>query len=169
MVYRENTKLGTLRPFFRATAALPVVFLVAIAMSCAPTSKPVDELVEQTDGQPESALQVIDPRDPDGLDVDSLTMERLQPRGTEIPGSAPSASRGARVADSDPRFQPTRGFVVLDDPEIISASDTSAFVADELVLGVTYSGVSRAYPVSMAAYHHIINDEIRGDPLLVTY
>jgi hypothetical protein len=146
-----------------------VISLVAIAMSCAPTSRPVDEPVEQTSGQPESALQIIDPRDPGGPDADSSTVERLRPRATQISESAVTPLRRARADDSDPRFQLTRGFVVLDDPEIISASDTSAFEADELVLAVTYGNVSRAYPVSMAAYHHIINDEIRGDPLLVTY
>jgi hypothetical protein len=79
------------------------------------------------------------------------------------------APQRTQADDSDPRFQLARGFVVLDDPDIISASDTSAFAADELVLGVTHGGVSRAYPVRMAGYHHIINDVIRGDPLLVTY
>lgn len=155
--------------FACATALLPVISFVAVAISCAPTSRPVDEPVEQTGGQPESALQVIDPRDPGGPDSASLTMERLRSRATQVPESGVTAPRRPRADDSDPRFQPTRGFVVLDDPEIISTSDTSAFVADELVLGITYQGVSRAYPVSMAAYHHIINDEIRGDPLLVTY
>ena len=61
------------------------------------------------------------------------------------------------------------GFVPLDDPAFIPAS-TAAFLSDdELVLGYDLDGESRAYPVSMMFWHHIINDTVRGRPLLATY
>ena len=60
-------------------------------------------------------------------------------------------------------------FVPLDDPDFVSATEVTYLDADEYVLGIVMNGEARAYPVRMAAYHHIINDSVGGDPLLVTY
>ena len=61
------------------------------------------------------------------------------------------------------------GFVVLDDPAFVPASQ-AAYLADaDLVLGYDGGPQARAYPVSMMWFHHIVNDTVLGDPLLVTY
>ena len=39
----------------------------------------------------------------------------------------------------------------------------------DMVLGVQIGSESRAYPVRMMAYHHLINDTIAGVPIVVTY
>lgn len=64
---------------------------------------------------------------------------------------------------------PGAGFIVLDNPEVVSAAKATWLSADELVLGVAWNGEARAYPISQMAYHHIANDEIGGKPFLVTY
>lgn len=52
-------------------------------------------------------------------------------------------------------------------PPAFVAVDDAQHVADgDLVLGVAGE---RAYPVRMAAYHHIIHDEIGGEAFVVTY
>ena len=61
------------------------------------------------------------------------------------------------------------GFVPLDDPTFLAANETEYFGDDELVLGVEFAGEYRAYPVRMLRYHHIVNDTVGGEPLLVTY
>ncbi|MCP5111656.1 MAG: DUF3179 domain-containing protein [bacterium] len=38
-----------------------------------------------------------------------------------------------------------------------------------MVLGVEVGGEARAYPLDLIAYHHIVNDEVNGQPLAVTY
>lgn len=38
-----------------------------------------------------------------------------------------------------------------------------------VVIGVTYGGVSKAYPLPFIIYHHKIQDTIGGKPILVTY
>lgn len=64
---------------------------------------------------------------------------------------------------------PGSGFIVLDNPDVVSAAKATWLSADELVLGVAWNGEARAYPISQMAYHHIANDEIGGKPFLVTY
>ena len=90
----------------------------------------------------------------------------------------PTVVESAEVTNSDsPAVQPParqvpqrgRGFVPLDDPTFLAADDTEYFGDDELVLGVEFAGEVRAYPVRMLRYHHIVNDTVGGEPLLVTY
>jgi len=39
----------------------------------------------------------------------------------------------------------------------------------DMVLGIQMMGESRAYPISIMAYHHLVNDVLAGQPLVVTY
>ena len=76
----------------------------------------------------------------------------------------PVAPAGARQTS-----QFGRGFVPLDNPAFLAAGETEYFDDEELVLGVEFAGEVRAYPVRMLRYHHVVNDTVRGEPLLVTY
>jgi len=60
-------------------------------------------------------------------------------------------------------------FHPLPHPEFIQA-DKSKDVADEdMVLGVQIGDQARAYPVRAMAYHHIVNDDVAGEPIVATY
>jgi hypothetical protein len=39
----------------------------------------------------------------------------------------------------------------------------------EMVMTVSFGGDSRAYPISIMAYHHVLNDVVGGVPIAVTY
>ena len=54
------------------------------------------------------------------------------------------------------------------DPQFV-ASEESDLVDDELVMGVSVNGDSRAYPVGMMRFREMVNDEVGGVPLLVTW
>jgi hypothetical protein len=75
----------------------------------------------------------------------------------------------APVAQAPAPNPPRGGFVPLDDPIFLAANDTDYFGDEELVLGVEFAGEVRAYPVRMLRYHHVVNDTVGGEPLLVTY
>ena len=64
---------------------------------------------------------------------------------------------------------PGSRFAVLNDPAVIAGTQASWLTSDELVLGVVVGDEARAYPISQMAYHHIANDQIDGEPYLVTY
>ena len=57
----------------------------------------------------------------------------------------------------------------LDNPVFLEASQATYLGDDELVLGLERNGEARAYPVRMMVYHHIVNDEVSGSPVLITY
>lgn len=88
-----------------------------------------------------------------------------QPAATESPAAPPPS-------EFDPdglSIGPGSGFVVLDDPVLIPGTAATWLDPEELVLGVVIGDDARAYPISQMAYHHIANDQINGEPYLVTY
>lgn len=60
-------------------------------------------------------------------------------------------------------------FVPLTDPAFVFAGEATFLRATDIVLGVSDRGEHRAYPVRQISFHHIVNDEIRGQPYLITY
>ena len=65
---------------------------------------------------------------------------------------------------------PGSGFVPMDNPVMVPASDVTWLNDDSVVMGVAHSsGESHAYPVGQMAYHHIANTTVAGEPFLVTY
>ncbi len=59
-------------------------------------------------------------------------------------------------------FQPIRtaGFT--------SASDTQ-LPDSEMVMALRVGSDARAYPIRQMAYHHVLNDTVGGEPIVVTY
>ena len=65
---------------------------------------------------------------------------------------------------------PKDGIPSIDNPKFISAAEANAWLPDdELGLGIVYKGEARFYPFRIVVSHEIVNDEIQGDPILVTY
>lgn len=64
--------------------------------------------------------------------------------------------RDAIPAIDDPRFNP------------IDQADEE-YEADEQVIGVEIEGEARAYSTALLSSHEIVNDEIKGRPIAVTW
>jgi len=65
-----------------------------------------------------------------------------------------------------------RGIPALADKNIkfVSVEEADKWIEDnELVLALEYKGVKRVYPFQILVWHEIANDNIAGDPILITY
>lgn len=81
---------------------------------------------------------------------------------TAVPGT-----HAERFAES--RFQHWRDhFPTLENPNFVSSGDVDFLKDTDLVIGVEVNGEARAYPVLVATYHHVINDELGGQPLTIS-
>lgn len=61
------------------------------------------------------------------------------------------------------------GIPALNRPEFV-AGDEASFLSDkDRVLGLSYNGVVRAYPIRILNYHEIVNDVLDGEPVVVTF
>lgn len=65
---------------------------------------------------------------------------------------------------------PKDGIPSIDKPKFISTDAAEAWIADkEPVIAFEYEGKARAYPLQVMIWHEIVNDEISGEPVLVTF
>ena len=88
---------------------------------------------------------------------------------SQTPLTATTTAASSPTPDIDTSCSRRTPFVPLDNPDFIFAGDASYLLDDELVLGVEWGNESRAYPVQMLTYHHIVNDTVEGRPVLITY
>lgn len=63
---------------------------------------------------------------------------------------------------------PPDGIPSIDNPRFIAASEADLDPGDK-VIGLARNGVVRAYPQHILVYHEIVNDEIAGENVAVTY
>ena len=65
---------------------------------------------------------------------------------------------------------PKDGIPSIDDPVFGTVADASGFLeGNEPVITVVVNGEAKAYPLSILTWHEIVNDEIGGVPVSVTY
>jgi hypothetical protein len=63
---------------------------------------------------------------------------------------------------------PRDGIAPVYNPEFVSA-DVSPLHEDELIMGVAIEGEAKAYPVTVLRFREMVNDELAGLPILVTW
>jgi hypothetical protein len=65
---------------------------------------------------------------------------------------------------------PKDGIPALDAPRFVPASKAKESLSDsDRVLGVAIAGAAKAYPIRILNWHEIVNDEINGHPITVTW
>lgn len=66
---------------------------------------------------------------------------------------------------------PPDGIPPIDNPIFITQAEAESFISgsDEAVVVVEIKGEAKAYPISILIWHEIVNDEIGGVPVTVTY
>ena len=86
---------------------------------------------------------------------------------------APRPTEPAAQAEEEYRIVtllPPDGIQAIDDPEFYDAMTADLeYGPDELVMGVAVGEDARAYPIDVLARQEIVNDEVGGQPIAVTY
>ena len=89
------------------------------------------------------------------------------------PVSVPTTPGGAKDEEMDLEIVTLLGFDAIPailDPEFVSVEEADEWMGpDELVLGLSINGDSRAYSVPMLSSHEIVNDTVGGRKLAVTW
>lgn len=89
-----------------------------------------------------------------------------------ISPTSPASPANRRVEDPHeyqfPDQIPYDAILPIYEPEFAPASD-SPLEEDELVMGVALNGEAKAYPVTVLRIREMVNDELGGVPILVTW
>ncbi len=65
---------------------------------------------------------------------------------------------------------PRDGIPARDSPKFVTAAQADRVLRDsDVVLGVEFQGVAKAYPIRILNWHEIVNDEVGRQPALVTW
>ncbi len=64
---------------------------------------------------------------------------------------------------------PKDGIPALTNPAFVGPDEISFMAEDDLVLGLVVGGIARAYPENIGWWHEIVNDEIGGHSISVTF
>ena len=84
-------------------------------------------------------------------------------------GPVPAADAPSAEFDADNLNLGAGAFLPLDRPAMIPASEATWLRPRSLVLGAVQNGEARASPLFMMTFHHVANDELGGEPYLVTF
>jgi uncharacterized protein DUF3179 len=104
--------------------------------------------------------------------VDQLIVERKERYIPAGPGQKPfDATRHVIRLDEIQAGGPTKnGIPALDHPAFVSASEADQTLkAQDMILGVVFSGVAKAYPVRILNWHEVVNDDAGEQPVLVSW
>ena len=62
------------------------------------------------------------------------------------------------------------GIPAIDNPTYVSAQEAEQFMEDDDgIFGIVYQGTAKAFPQKILVWHEIVNDQIAGDRISVTY
>ncbi len=65
---------------------------------------------------------------------------------------------------------PKDGIPALDHPAFVSAAEADRLLhPSDLVLGLEFDGVAKAYPVRILNWHEVVNDDVGSQPVLVSW
>ncbi|MGH9952693.1 MAG: DUF3179 domain-containing protein, partial [Nitrososphaeraceae archaeon] len=65
---------------------------------------------------------------------------------------------------------PRDGIPSIDNPKFVSVQEADEFIKDnEFVVGLNINGDIRVYPLQILVWHEIVNDNVGGVPVAVTY
>lgn len=65
---------------------------------------------------------------------------------------------------------PKNGIPALDHPAFTNASEADRTLkAEDIVLGVEFTGISKAYPVRVLNWHEVVNDDVGEEPVLISW
>ncbi|MBT7329686.1 MAG: DUF3179 domain-containing protein [Oceanospirillaceae bacterium] len=64
---------------------------------------------------------------------------------------------------------PKDGIPAIDEPLFLAAEQMQVLEPDDMVLGITDGVQSKAYPIGILNWHEIVNDELGGVPVVVTF
>lgn len=94
---------------------------------------------------------------------DDMVVDRLEAEPTRMPAD--------KYADLEiVTLLPRDAIPAIDNPRFLSAGEADGYYdPNELVMGVTFNGETRAYSVPFLSSHEIVNDTVGGVKIAVTW
>ncbi len=73
------------------------------------------------------------------------------------------------VAEILPGGPAKDGIPAIDNPQFLPSGSKPSLEESDLVLGINYNGIAKAYPIRIMNWHEIVNDRFKDDYIAVTF
>jgi len=106
------------------------------------------------------------------LPVAPLMASQWLPSGDDLSKEWPNTNFDKTTIDLSEIFSggpPRDGIPPIDEPEFASVRATRGLAGTEPVLSLEIDGTARAYPFRILIWHEVVNDEIEGTPVTITF
>ncbi|MBI4451023.1 DUF3179 domain-containing protein [Candidatus Woesearchaeota archaeon] len=105
------------------------------------------------------------------IDIDTMRTEAAKALATkpEIDARPSVGVKDMVNPDDIVSVLPRDAIPALTRPKFTTAGEAAWLQDTDTIIGVFYKGEARAYPLRIFNWHEIVNDVIRGDPLLISY
>jgi hypothetical protein len=157
-------RVGIIRILKRKTNIL--LFATGLLVACAP-SVTQNSVAPQTDTQtPEKRSTAAS----EATDTDAAE-NTITPEAETTQAATPTSTESGGSRFDDFIFQPLLPFDAIRpiyEPQFVTG-DEAPFDEEELVMGVAIQGEAKAYPVSVLRFREMVDDELGGLPILVTW
>jgi hypothetical protein len=149
--------------------AIKIVLMLGFTVILAACSAAVAEESASQDVITEEATSAVSNIDPTTVG-DPTSPENTPPRGAENEFSTDFTIHSVpydEILSGGPRKD---GIPPVDAPQFISVSSAEDWLQDvEPIIRVQINGVAKAYPIQILMWHEIVNDEVGGEPITVTF
>ncbi|MFN2469163.1 MAG: DUF3179 domain-containing (seleno)protein, partial [Gaiellaceae bacterium] len=122
-------------------------------------------------GGTNDAVDTAEPASPDQTTTaaaaeDSAAASSFASEGWETDFSR----RSVPLAEFESGGPPKDGIPAIDEPKLVGIAEAERWLdGREPVIALTVAGETRAYPIQILTWHEIVNDEIGGVPVAVTF
>ena len=133
--------------------------------ACTPAASPTESPTETS--VPE-AVPVVETSPP--TPTESLPADEPPPSGAESQFSTDFSKHSIPYSDVLSGGPPKDGIPAIDAPSYVSIAEANEWINDrEPIISVEVDGEARAYPLQILTWHEIVNDELNGKPLVVSF
>jgi hypothetical protein len=134
-------------------------FLGAVGVTALAGCSEIVGTVSDDDSDPQSTSEEHGSETPDGPEAVPAADEQLP-----LPMSPDQLRENARSGGP-----PKDGIPSIDEPQFVAPADVDFLDPGDPVFGVVRDGVAKAYPQRILVLHEIVNDDLAGEPVSVTY
>lgn len=150
----------------RTTAKIMLSFsLLLAACTASPQETPLTAEERNSEVSP-SQMTTDDPSPA----LDNNSPANTPPRGAEREFSTDFSIHSVPYTEILSGGPSKDGIPPIDEPSFVSITEADAWLEDvEPVIRVQFNGEAKAYPVQILMWHEIVNDDVGGEPITVTF
>ena len=143
-----------------------ILFTLSLGLAACTSTAPSAEPTADADVPEPAPVVEASPAPP----AESLPADEPPPAGAASQFSTNFSKHSIPYSDVLSGGPPKDGIPAIDEPSYVSIEDANKWIDDrEPIIAVEVDSEARAYPLQILTWHEIVNDELNGKPLVISF